>query len=63
MAAALLACRKDMERQFDKPTMKLVGECLVRFDALALHGFKAEMVELRAMKDPEAFAIQTLKGK
>lgn len=63
VTAAVRACAPDMRRQFDRQTERGIAECLVQFDTLALHGFHNEMTELRAMKDPLAFAVQALKGK
>jgi hypothetical protein len=63
VSAALKACAADMRSNFEKPNDRVVAECLVTFDCLAICGYATEMAELRAMKDPIAFAIQTLKGK
>lgn len=53
---AILATAPIVATQFDEPTTRLIAECLIRFDAMALEGFPMEMEELRLRPDAEAYA-------
>jgi len=61
--AAIRASAPKVAAQFRQPDPKTVAQCLVFYDAMAIHGHATELRELRAMKDPEAFVQSTLKGK